>query len=152
VFELAASHFRRYGRRAPLQFETPPALLHMTHPVPLAVKGCPNIYTLHDIVPLRLPGATLDDKHYMLRLLRHLCESADHIVTVSEFSRRDIIQFFGIAEDRITNTYQSIKLPSELADRDIGQVANEIASAFSVSMGEYYLFFGALEPKKNARG
>jgi glycosyltransferase involved in cell wall biosynthesis len=149
VFELAASHFRRYNRRAPLRLEAPPALLHMTHPVPLAVKGCPNIYTLHDIVPLRLPGTTLDDKHYMLRLLRHLCERADHIVTVSEFSRRDIIKFFGIAEDRITNTYQSVALPPEMLDKDIGRVANEISSAFNVSMGEYYLFFGAVEPKKN---
>jgi glycosyltransferase involved in cell wall biosynthesis len=149
VFELAVSHFRRYRRRATLKLQDPPALLHMTHPSPLMVRGCPNIYTLHDIVPLRLPGTTLDDKHHMLRLLRHLCERADHIVTVSEFSRQDIIRFFGIPEDRITNTYQSVRLPEGLVDKGADQVANEISSAFDVSMGEYYMFFGAIEPKKN---
>ena len=133
VFELATSHFRRYRRRATLKLQHPPSLLHMTHPTPLMAQGCPNIYTLHDIVPLRLPGTTLDDKHHMLRLLRHLCQRADHIVTVSEFSRRDIIRFFGIAEDRITNTYQSVRLPAELVDKDEDKVANEISSAFNVS-------------------
>ena len=149
VFELANSHFRRYRRCATLKLQDPPALLHMTHPAPLMVKGGLNIYTIHDIVPLRLPGTTLDDKHHMLRLLRRLCERADHIVTVSEFSRQDIIQFFGIAEDRITNTYQSVRLPEELINKDEDQVANEISSAFNVSVGEYYMFFGAIEPKKN---
>ena len=149
VFDLATSHFRRYRTRATLKLEEAPALLHMTHPTPLTAPGCPNIYTIHDIVPLRLPGTTLDDKHYMLRLLRHLCERADHIVTVSEFSRQDIIRFFGIAEDSITNTYQSVRLPQELLDKDMSQVAKEISSAFNVSKSEYYLFFGAIEPKKN---
>lgn len=149
VFDLAVSHFRRYRQRATLKLQDPPSLLHMTHPMPLMVPGCPNIYTLHDIVPLRLPGTTLDDKHHMLRLLRHLCQRADHIVTVSEFSRQDIIKFFGIPEDRITNTYQSVRLPTAMIDKDKDKVADEISSAFNVSMDEYYIFFGAIEPKKN---
>jgi glycosyltransferase involved in cell wall biosynthesis len=149
VFDLANLHFRRYRKRAKLKLQTKPSLLHMTHPTPLAVDGCPNIYTIHDIVPLRLPQTTLDDKHHTIRLLRHLCETADHIVTVSEFSRRDIIQFFGIPEDRITNTYQSVHLPEKLVAKDEHQIANEISSAFNVSMREYYLFVGAIEPKKN---
>jgi glycosyltransferase involved in cell wall biosynthesis len=149
VFDLATSHFRRYRKRARLKLRETPSLLHMTFPSPLAVEGCPNIYTIHDIVPLRLPQATLDDKHHVVRLLRCLCKEADHIVTVSEFSRRDIIQFFGVPEDRITNAYQSVRLPPALTAKNDDQVANEIASAFNVSMREYYLFVGAIEPKKN---
>jgi glycosyltransferase involved in cell wall biosynthesis len=149
VFDLATSHFRRHRQRATLKLGKAPSLLHMTHPTPLKAPGCPNIYTIHDIVPLRLPHATLDDKHHVARLLRHLCANADHIVTVSEFSRRDIIDFFGIAEDRITNAYQSVHLPENLIAKDEHQVANEISRAFNVSMREYYLFVGAIEPKKN---
>lgn len=149
VFDLATYHFRRYKTRAKLKLQETPSLLHLTYPSPIALDGCPNIYTIHDIVPLRLPHATLDDKHHTVRLLRHLCKEADHIVTVSEFSRRDIIQFFGIPEDRITNTYQSVRLPESLTSKPTDQVANEISSAFNVDMREYYLFVGAIEPKKN---
>ena len=30
--------------------------------MPVRVKGAKNIYTLHDLVPLRLPYTTLDNK------------------------------------------------------------------------------------------
>lgn len=95
LFELGQSHFYRYGARAEVKLSTTPSLFHMTFPTPLRTRGCPNIYTIYDIVPLRLPQTTLDNKKQFLRLVRHLCRKADHIVTVSEFSRQDIIRFVG---------------------------------------------------------
>ncbi len=46
--------FRRFGRRLDVMRERPPRLFHATRPAPIRVKGCPNVYTVHDIVPLRL--------------------------------------------------------------------------------------------------
>jgi glycosyltransferase involved in cell wall biosynthesis len=137
--------------RAPLRIKVEPApkLFHATRPAPLRVKGCPNIFTIHDLVPLRLPFATADDKKYHLGLIRHLCRSADHIVTVSEHSRQDIIRLTGISESRITNTYQSVSLPERLTGRDEDAVAREIEALFGLGFGEYFLFVGAIEPKKN---
>ncbi len=149
VFELGAYHFKRYGSRAQIRLPQTPSLFHLSYPTPLSVRNCPNIYTIHDIVPLRLPQATLDDKKFYLRLLRHLCAKADHIVTVSEFSRRDIIEFTGISEDRITNTYQSVHLPDEFVNKSDDSVADEIRHTFNVGLREYYVFYGAIEPKKN---
>ncbi|HEY1941202.1 MAG TPA: glycosyltransferase family 1 protein [Roseiarcus sp.] len=149
VFELGAYHFKRYGSRAQIRLPRPPALFHLSYPAPLSVKNCPNVYTIHDIVPLRLPQATLDDKKFFLRLIRHLCAKADHIVTVSEFSRRDIIRFTGIDEDRITNTYQSVHLPEAILSKSDEAVAEEIGHAFNIGLREYYVFYGAIEPKKN---
>ena len=142
-------YFKRY--RAPLRIrvDQPPKLFHATRPAPLRVKGCPNIFTIHDIVPLRLPFATEDDKKYHLGLIRALCRSADHIVTVSEHSRRDIIRLTGIGEDRITNTYQAISLPERLLRRGDDAVAGELEALFGLGFGEYFLFVGAIEPKKN---
>ena len=142
-------YFRRYQTRLNIKVDQPPKLFHATRPTPLRVKGCPNIYTIHDLVPLRLPFATEDDKKYHLRLIRDLCRSADHIVTVSEFSRRDIISLTGIGEDRITNTYQAVSLPDRLARREDDAVAGELESLFGLGFREYFLFVGAIEPKKN---
>lgn len=149
LVEREQAHFRRYGRRLMLKFDRPPRLFHATRPAPLAVRGCPNIYTIHDIVPLRLPATTADDKKYVLHMIRDLCAKADHIVTVSEFSRQDIIRFTGIDEGRITNTYQSVEIPRDLAERDESVVARDIAALFGLEMRGYFLFVGALEPKKN---
>lgn len=149
LFEHARFHFKRYGRLMAIRVEEKPALFHATHPTPAAVPGCPNIYTIHDLVPLRLPYTTLDHKKYTFQLLRHLCRKADHIVTVSNHSKEDIIKFFGLPEDRITNTYQSVHLPEALLARTDAEVADEIANAFGVGFKEYFLFVGAIEPKKN---
>jgi glycosyltransferase involved in cell wall biosynthesis len=149
VFEFGVSHFKRYGSCAEVKISNSPSLFHLTHPTPLKMKGCPNIYTIHDIVPLRLPQTTLDNKKHFLQLLRHLCAKADHIVTVSEYSRQDIMRFVGIPEDRITNTYQSVKLPEGLVEKSDDLVSNEIGRTFNIAFREYYVFFGAIEPKKN---
>lgn len=149
LFEVSRSHFGRYRDRAEVKLSKTPSLFHMTYPTPLKTRGCPNIYTIHDIVPLRLPQTTLDNKKYFLQLVRHLCRTADHIVTVSEFSRQDIIRFVGIPESRITNTYQSVHLPASIRDKSDDEVAYEIGEAFGLDFRSYYMFYGAIEPKKN---
>ena len=149
LFHRARHHFRRYGRALSLRFASPPDLLHCTYPIPLKVRGAPAIYTIHDLVPLRLPYLTDDDKRYHYRLLRTLIARADHIVTVSETSRRDIIRVFGMDERRITNTYQAVDVPNHIRSKPVDTVASEIGGVFNLDWKRYFLFFGALEPKKN---
>lgn len=149
VFGLARGHFRSYGRPLRLKPRTRPDLFHSTHPLPIAVESTPSIQTIHDLVPLRLPYLTDDNKRYHYRMLKDVTQRADHIVTVSEASRRDIIRMFGVEESRITNTYQSVALPNYLLERDTNAVADEVAGVFDLDWKKYFLFFGALEPKKN---
>ena len=47
----------------------------------------------------------------MFRLLKKIAAKADHIVTVSENTKRDIIELLGVEEKRITNTYQAVSFP-----------------------------------------
>lgn len=149
LIDISMAHFKLYGRPARIKVPERPSIFHATHPVPLAVRGCPNIYTIHDLVPLRLPYTTLDNKKYFYRLLTSLARTADHIVTVSEYSRRDIIEFLGIDESRVTNTYQAVDIPAYLLDRTDGEVADDLAKLFGLDFGGYFLFYGAIEPKKN---
>ncbi|MBN8938918.1 MAG: glycosyltransferase family 4 protein [Rhizobiales bacterium] len=148
LFEAADQHLIRFGRRAKLNVPSPD-LFHATHPTPLMVRGCPNIYTIHDLVPLRLPYATLDKKGLFFDTVKCLARDADHIVTVSEHSRRDIIEFLGIDEKRVTNTYQAVSLPKALTDRPMDEVETDLANIFHLERDGYFLFVGAIEPKKN---
>lgn len=145
LFERADQHFRRTRRFLKLRMPDPPAIMHWTYPVPITVVGARNIYTLHDLVPLKLPYATLDRKRAYFRLIERCVADADHLVTVSESSRNDVMAMFGAAPDRITNTYQHAPMP---AGGDLDDTS-DIAGIFGVQPGGYFLYFGAIEPKKN---
>ncbi|MBB3609299.1 glycosyltransferase family 1 protein [Rhizobium sp. BK602] len=149
LFNLARHHFKRYGSNLSLSFENQPDLLHCTYPMPLAAKKAQNIYTIHDLVPLRLPYLTEDDKRYYYKMLRSLARRADHIITVSETSRADIIKVLGVDEKRVSNTYQAVHVPDKLREKPPEVVADEIAGIFHLDWKGYFLFFGAFEPKKN---
>jgi glycosyltransferase involved in cell wall biosynthesis len=135
--------------RLRLRMDDPPDIVHWTYPLPIMVPKTKNIYTIHDLVPLRLPFTTLDNKRRYFRLVRMLARRADHIVTVSETSRKDIIDLLGIDESKVTNTYQSVEIPAKYADKPADLVKREVEGTFNIKYKEYLLFFGAIEPKKN---
>jgi len=149
VFVAAQAHFRVFGRFARVSLDAPPALFHATQPLPLRVNGCANIVTIHDLVPLRLPYMTLDNKRQYYNLIATLTRTADHIVTVSEHSRRDIVTLFNVPESRITNIWQASSLPMKFTSRPRDAAAADIANLFDLQPGGYFLFVGAVEPKKN---
>lgn len=127
----------------------PVDIAHWTYPLPIEVKDAANIYTCHDLVPLRLPYTTLDNKRQYLKLVKQIADRADHIVTVSECSKRDIIDLLGVPEDKITNTYQSVALPDDAMQFSDEEVARIVEGGFGIGYREYYLFWGSIEPKKN---
>ena len=144
LFERAERHFRRTRRFLELNIPDPPAIMHWTYPIPVRLVGSRNLYTLHDLVPLKLPFATLDRKRYYHRLVERCVREGDHIVTVSESSRRDIIDLLGAREDQVTNTYQHTPIPDGLVHETV-----DVEAIFGVKPQGYFLFFGAIEPKKN---
>jgi glycosyltransferase involved in cell wall biosynthesis len=123
--------------------------MHWTYPMPLRIGGIPNLYTLHDLVPLRLPYTTLDNKRQYLKMVRKIAETADHIVTVSESAKTDIMSILGVPEKRITNTYQAVNIPAKYRDKPTQIVELELRGTFGLDYKDYYLFWGSIEPKKN---
>ncbi len=149
LFQQAHAYFRLSGKPLTVRMRQRPPAMHWTYPVPVHLPRARNIYTMHDLVPLRLPYTTLDHKRRYFRMSRLLANRAAHIVTVSENSRRDIINLLGVPEDRVTNTWQSVEMPRRLTEAPMGTVRAEVAGAFGLEAGRYWLFFGAIEPKKN---
>jgi glycosyltransferase involved in cell wall biosynthesis len=149
LFTNARIYYSWRGKFAEITCEPPPDILHCTYQLPLRARGACNVYTIHDLVPLRLPFTTLDNKRHTYRLLRKIAAEADHIVTVSEQSKRDIIELLGVDDSRITNTYESVDFPQEYLERSDDEVARQVEATLQLQMGGYLLFFGAFEPKKN---
>jgi glycosyltransferase involved in cell wall biosynthesis len=149
MFDQAIRHFRRFGLFLPVRVPNPPDIMHWTYPLPVKMLGAKNIYTLHDLVPLRLPFASLDNKRAYYKLIRACVKRADHICTVSDASREDIERMFPVATGKITNSYQAVHLPPAALETSEDDVEASVRNIFNLRYKEYFLFFGAVEPKKN---
>jgi glycosyltransferase involved in cell wall biosynthesis len=149
LFDNASWFFQGTGRLVRMSLDTQPDIFHFTYPVPIKGSSGRNIYTIHDLMPLRMPFATMDNKRQILKLLKTVTKTADHIITVSEKSRQDIIRFLGVDENRVTNTYQAVMFPQKYLERSDEMVANFLDARYGLEMYGYLIFFGAVEPKKN---
>lgn len=152
AFYTANRCFDKYGRFAKLQFRSAdavrrPRVAHWTSTLPIQAPDCVNIYTIHDLIPLKLPYSTLERKSKYLDLVQGIARRADHIIAVSETTRRDIIELLGVPEGRVTNTYQTANLVD--SGRSDAECARQIEDGFGVSWKGYFLHYGAVEPKKN---
>lgn len=149
LIHAAMRHFNRWGTFLTVRVPDPPAIMHWTYPLPIRVVGSRNIYTLHDLVPLRLPFATLDDKKYYYKLIKGCVASAAHICTISQRSKADIQDLFGIGDERISNTYQSAALSPTAIAQGEDEARAYVRDVYGFGWKDYFLFFGAIEPKKN---
>jgi glycosyltransferase involved in cell wall biosynthesis len=138
LFREAQVFFNLYGELMPVACDDPPPVMHWTYPVPLYVVGARNIYTIHDLIPLATPQLTRIRRKRHGRLLARIVERADRIVTVSETVRRDVIATFGLRPERVVNTYQAVDAPPF-----------EAPLPAPLKPGSYFLFCGAVEPRKN---
>lgn len=152
LFRIANRAFNNDRTFIPVRFvpsDLAPDAMHWTCPTPVKARSTPNIYTIHDLIPLKLPHTTLDDKRRFFDLCRAIVRDADHIVTVSNTTRTDLIQMLGADEKRITTTWQSADLPPSVTNRSEAEAAEEIESSFGLPWKSYFVHFGAIEPKKN---
>lgn len=138
---------RRRLLRVAAQGAPPPALMHWTHMHGVRLEGARNIYTIHDAIPMRLPWATLDHKDAWVRTARAVAATADHILTVSEHSRRDLITLVGIPEERISNIYQPVYPPSHGLDPRMSR--ERLETVFGLEDRGYHLCLSAVDPRKN---
>ena len=72
-------------------------------------QGAPLVATVHDLATLHMDGKyDAARMFYNRRIVPSLIRRADHVITVSRFTRDDLITLVGYPADRITVIYQGI--------------------------------------------
>lgn len=106
---------------------------------------CIKILTIYDLIPLIHPEwHSMHD--YFSGPVRECARKADRIIAISQNTKKDIIDYYGIAEDRISVVYPGLQ--NEL----LSVCENEnLLSAWKLEEG-YFLSVSTLEPRKNLRG
>lgn len=146
VYRLAFRQFRYTNRAHRVHWERPPDVWHTTTLVPIVVPGVPRITTIHDLIPIRLPWATLDEKQMFVRLLQESVRNSECILTVSEHTRQDVLEFTEAKDDQVVNVHQSVPPPPPtLTESELRRTLRTLG----IEPGRYGLFVGAVEPKKN---
>jgi glycosyltransferase involved in cell wall biosynthesis len=152
LFDAARQHAIRWGKMMPLHLPDVPSpdLFHAMQIAPMRVPGKPCVVTIHDIIPLVVRGSTLENLIHFQKFVKAILRHADHVVTVSEHSRQDLIRLMGGDAHRITNTFQTVALPEALVERSKQEIHSDL-SFYGLEQGNYFMFLGAIEPKKNVR-
>jgi len=149
IFNLALAYFKIFGKFLPIRLSQPLDVMHWTYPLPARVVGAQNFYTIHDIIPLKFPFYTLENKDLYYRTLKEIALHADAVVVVSEQTRRDFCGLFKLDDSRVFNAYQTIDWDFAESAIPTEGVASYLKKSFGLTPGEYFIFTGALEPKKN---
>lgn len=73
-------------------------------PIPEApiFSGCRYVLTVHDLIPLRFPRRFSPLTNYNRYFLPFVLQQAQHIICDSESTAKDVINFFGISEKKVT--------------------------------------------------
>ena len=79
-------------------------------------------------------------------LVRESAKRADHIITVSEYSKKELIQTYGIHEEKITVTYEGAGAEFVPLDREKAKEA--VARSYRIT-GDFILYLGRLQARKN---
>jgi len=87
-------------------------------------------------------------KHYK-RSLNASIRDANMIFAVSEHSKNDLVRNFDIPENKIHVTYQSVQIPEQYKQIDTHALSDFLDRQFNLKQKEYFLLYGAIEPKKN---
>lgn len=148
-FEDAMDVHYRLGREITLSGARKTDVFHCTYPLPIQVKKARRITTVHDVIPIILPHLSLDRKDEVFARHKKTIETSDLIVTVSEASRRDILDIFNIPEEKVQVTYQPVAIADVTEDET--PEAEATLSLLNLEAHKYILFVGAIEPKKNVR-
>jgi len=121
-------------------------LIHAQYFLPHHLR-CRTVLTVHDVLYERYPEFFAKIDLYRNKIgVPWSCRRADHIITVSESSKRDLIEFYGLDPRRITVTYHG---PDECY-RPLDQVAakEKLRKKYGLD-GEFILYVGAIQPRKN---
>jgi len=119
---------------------------HATYPLPIIISRSKKITTIADLIPLRLPYTTLDDKPSYYRNIKDSIKESAIIITISEHSKKDILDTFDVGSDKIYVTYPPITLRSLPTDEEKKSI---FLKKYDLLLNQYILFVGAIEPRKN---
>jgi glycosyltransferase involved in cell wall biosynthesis len=114
----------------------------------MLVPPCPQVVTVHDVIPLRFPEANPRMQHYYRHVLPRVLAASAAVIAVSEATRRDLHRFYRLDDTPVHVVYQGYAAehfrPCDTPTIEAARERN--------GLGEYLLAVGEARPYKNMDG
>jgi glycosyltransferase involved in cell wall biosynthesis len=124
-----------YPRALPRRARTADVLHCPSFRGPLSSRA-PLVVTVHDLAVLRRPELfNRWTRAYSRRFVPRVIRAAARVIAVSEFTKREVVELLGVPEERVRVVPNAVGEPFVATGDRAG--------------GEYVLFVGTLEPRKN---
>lgn len=121
----------------------------LSNELPLNIRksGVKSVVTLHDAIYRRLPSCynAIDRVLYDFKYGRS-CRNADRVIAISECTKRDAMELYGVPEDRIDVVYQGC---ADIFRQPVSkEVLEEVRIRYNLPE-RYILQVGTIEWRKN---
>lgn len=122
-------------------------ILHATdHQIP-NIKGVPVVATVMDAIPLIHPEWIRQNlKSLKSWLFAKSVQKADHLITISQYSKLDLVEYLGIAPEKISVT--PLGVDPVYFERIALDTRDAVLKKYNLEPG-FFLFVGTLQPRKN---
>ncbi|MEK7389346.1 MAG: glycosyltransferase family 1 protein [Elusimicrobiota bacterium] len=117
-----------------------------TQYVGIPFGGAKLVLTVHDLSFEHYPDTFRRDRAWLLKLTRWSANNASAVITVSESTKRDLMNLYGIADRKIHVIYNAA------GEEFVPCVDESRLARLRESLGirkNYFLFVGAFQPRKN---
>lgn len=129
--------------------ERPDIFFSPTHYIPRFLpSGIKRIVTIFDLSFLHFKKDFLKkDLWQLTNWTKFSADNADHIVTISNFSKKDIMNQYGVDKSKITVVYPGYA-KDQFKKQDVGSKMQEISKKYNIKE-PYIIYIGTVQPRKN---
>lgn len=124
-------------------------LLHSPDFIPPFKRNCKSVITIHDLAFLLYPHFLTKESARYYGQIDQAWRSSDHIIAVSEATKRDSIKMLGVPENKITVIYEAANPIYRPLPKD--QAKQQTKEIFQLDQ-DFILFVSTIEPRKNLPG
>jgi len=106
-----------------------------------------TVVTIHDLIFERFPETYHFDERYTHRWkIKRACKIADEVIAISEQTKNDLIEFYGVSPQKISVCYQSC---NPIFEKTISEIEkNNIKRKYQLP-DQYFLFVSSITARKN---
>jgi glycosyltransferase involved in cell wall biosynthesis len=112
-----------------------------------------SVVTIHDLAFLLYPETFPAKDAFLHKLyVREAITKANHLIAITEATKKDIIKFYKISPDKITVVYHGVdKDRFRLMQEGEEYLVSDVKSKYNITK-PYILYIGNVQPRKNIQG
>jgi len=147
--KLFPFYWRSFGCLKKLKSDNLDIYHGLSNEIPFGIEhtGIKSVVTIHDLIFLRYPKLfSFIDRKIYYKKFKSSCQRADKIIAISQQTKKDIIDYFSIKEEKIQVIYQGC---NAIFKQKVDQKERQAVIHKYNLPSSFILYVGTIEERKN---